>query len=95
MIKYVLAGVGAGAASALYLAYSYHPILLHDAIHAFIFSSGLIAMYLAKTLTASKSGYYIAGALPVHLALHYFVVKDLASLIGTGVSQALNFGSLP
>lgn len=94
MIRYLLAGIGAGAASAFYLAYNYHPILLHGAVHAAIFSSGLIAMYFGKKLAAKTAGYYLAGALPVHLAVHYFVVRDLPQLFSR-VSHVLNFGSLP
>ena len=92
MIKWTVAGVAAGAASALYLAYTYHPILLHGAIHAAIFTSGLIGAYFAKSLTAKKTGYYVAGALPVHLAIHFVIIRDLHF---TGVSHLLNFLSLP
>jgi hypothetical protein len=78
------AGFAAGTASALYLVYNYQPILLNGTIHAGIFASGLVAMYFAKKLTAMKAGWYIAGALPVHLA--QFI----------GVSHILlNFSSLP
>jgi hypothetical protein len=92
MIKYLLAGIAAGAASATYLAFYYQPILLNGAVHAAIFVSGLAAMYLAKALTAKKAGWYVAGALPVHLAIHFIVIKDLQL---TGVSQFLNLPSLP
>lgn len=92
MIKYLLAGIAAGAASATYLAFYYQPILLNGAVHAAIFVSGLVAMYFAKTLTAKKAGWYVAGALPVHLAIHFVVIKDLQL---TGVSQFLNLPSLP
>ncbi len=78
MIRYVLAGIGAGAASALYLYVTYHPLLLHGAIHAAIFASGIIAMLITKTLTAKKAGAYVAGALPVHLAIHFLVIGDLS-----------------
>jgi hypothetical protein len=94
----VLAGVAAGAASALYLAsFTYHPpllLLLHGTIHAAIFASGLIAGYFAKALTAKKAGLYVAGALPVHIAIHFTVIGDLAQLM-IGVSHLLNFASLP
>lgn len=92
-MKWVLAGVAAGTASALYLAVTYHPLLLHGTIHAVIFASGLIAGYLANALTAKKAGAYVAGALPVHLAIHFLVIGDLAQLIG--VSHLLNLTSLP
>lgn len=49
MLTYLLIRVAAGVASALYLAYNYHPLLLNGAIHAAIFSSGLVAMYFAKS----------------------------------------------
>lgn len=95
MIIWVLAlGVAAGAASAMYLAYNYQPILLNGAIHAVIFSSGLIAMFFAKKLTAKVAGWYVAGALPVHLAIHFVIIRDLAQLIGVS-HFSLNFGSLP
>jgi hypothetical protein len=35
-------------------------------------------MYFTKTLTAKKAGWYVAGALPVHLAIHFVVIKDLS-----------------
>jgi hypothetical protein len=92
MKRWALYGIAAGVASALYLAYTYHPLLLHGAIHAAIFASGLIAGYFAKTLTAKKALYYVAGALPVHLAIHFVVIRDLQL---TGVSHLLNFLSLP
>jgi hypothetical protein len=92
MIKHLLAGIAAGVASAMYLAFYYQPILLNGAVHAAIFASGLVAMYLSKTLTAKKAGWYVAGALPVHLAIHFVVIRDLQL---TGVSQFLNLPSLP
>lgn len=49
MIVFLLAGIAAGAASALYLAYNYQPILLNGTIHAAIFISGLVAMHLRKS----------------------------------------------
>lgn len=88
------AGVAAGAASALYFAYNYHPILVHGPIHAAIFASGLVAIYFAKRLTAKKVGWYVAGALPVHLAIHFFIIRDLAHLVGVS-HILLNFWSLP
>jgi hypothetical protein len=94
LIFYFLTGIAAGVASALYLFYNYHPILLNGAIHAAIFGSGLVAMYFSKRLTAHNAGWYLAGALPVHLAIHFTVIGDLAQLMG--VSHALlNFLSLP
>lgn len=92
MRRWALYGIAAGAASALYLAYTYHPLSLHGTIHAAIFASGLIMAYFAKTLTAKKAGYYVAGALPVHLAIHFIIIRDLQL---TGVSHLLNFLSLP
>jgi hypothetical protein len=77
MLTFLLAGIAAGVASALYLAYSYHPILLNGAVHAAIFGSGLVAMYFAKRLTARTAGWHLAGALPVHLAIHFTVIGDL------------------
>ena len=95
MVKFLLAGIAAGAASALYLAYNYHPLLLNGAIHAGIFASGLVGMHFAKRLSAKSAGWYLLGALPVHLAIHFTIIGDLAQLL-TGVSHALlNFLSLP
>lgn len=94
MLRVLLAGVAAGAASALYLAYNYHPIILQGTIHAGIFASGLAALYFAKKLTARAAGWYLIGALPVHLAIHFTIIGDLAQL--TGASHILlNFLSLP
>ncbi|HEU4605079.1 MAG TPA: hypothetical protein VFS46_02455 [Nitrososphaera sp.] len=77
MLIYLLIGIAAGVASALYLAYNYHPLLLNGAIHAAIFASGLVAMYFTKKLTAKSAGWYLAGALPVHLAIHFLIIGDL------------------
>lgn len=74
---YLLVGVAAGVASALYLAYNYHPLLLNGTIHAGIFGSGLVAMHFAKKLNVRTTGWYLAGALPVHLAIHFLVIRDL------------------
>ena len=92
MIRYVLAGIGAGTASAFYLYFTYHPLLIHGFVHAAIFAAGIIAMLVTGTLTAKKAGAYVAGALPVHLAIHFLVIGDLQLI---GVSQFLNFSSLP
>jgi hypothetical protein len=92
MIRYVLSGIGAGAASAFYLYFTYHPLLIHGAVHAAIFAAGIIAMLITGTLTAKKAGAYVAGALPVHLAIHFLVIGDLQL---RGVSQFLNLSSLP
>ena len=78
MIRYALAGIAAGIASATYLAFYYQPILLNGAVHAAIFMSGIIAMYFAKTLTAKKASWYVASALSVHLAIHFVVIKYLS-----------------
>ena len=77
MLIYLLIGIAAGAASALYFAYNYHPILVNGTIHAGIFASGLVAMHFAKRLTARTAGWYLAGALPVHLAIHFTMIGDL------------------
>lgn len=77
MLIYLLVGIAAGVASAFYLAYNYHPLLLNGAVHAAIFGSGLVAMYFSKRLTAKSAGWYLAGALPVHLAIHFTVIGDL------------------
>ncbi len=77
LLIYVFIGLAAGVASALYLAYNYHPLLLNGAIHAGIFASGLVAMYFAKKLTARTAGWYLVGALPVHLAIHFTIIGDL------------------
>jgi hypothetical protein len=76
---FLLIGIAAGVASALYLFYNYHPILLNGTIHAGIFTSGLVAMYFVKKLTARTAGWYLAGALPVHLAIHFTVIGDLSN----------------
>ncbi|MEW5840208.1 MAG: hypothetical protein AB1753_04315 [Thermoproteota archaeon] len=98
--KWALAGVAAGAASALYLFYNYHhPLLLHGAVHAAIFASGLLllaAFFIngKKLLDAKRAGAYVAGALPVHLAIHALLIKDILQF--TGVSHlSLSFSSLP
>jgi hypothetical protein len=94
MLIYLLAGLAAGVASALYLFYNYHPLLLNGAIHAAIFATGLVAMYFTKKLNAKSVGWYLAGALPVHLAIHFVIIRDLAQLMGVSHSL-LNFLSLP
>lgn len=94
MLIYLFMGIAAGVASAFYLFYNYHPLLLNGAVHAAIFGSGLVVMYFTKRLSAKSAGWYLVGALPVHLAIHFLVIGDLAQL--TGVSHVLlNFLSLP
>jgi hypothetical protein len=93
-IRAILVGVAAGAASAMYFAYNYHPVLLNGPIHAAIFGSGLAAIYFAGRLSLRTVVWYIAGALPVHLAIHIVVIGDLAQLIGVSHSL-LNFSSRP
>ena len=53
-------------------------MFLHGTIHAVIFASGLVAMHFAKKLTAGKAAAYVAGALPVHLAIHFAAIKDIS-----------------
>lgn len=93
-VRAILVGVAAGAVSAMYFAYNYHPILLNGPIHAAIFGSGLVAIYFAGRLAPRTVVWYIAGALPVHLAIHFVVIGDLAQLMGVSHSL-LNFSSLP
>ena len=94
MLIFLIAGAVGGAASALYLAYNYHPVLLNGAIHGGIFVSPLVAMYFVKKLNLRTSGLYLAGALPVHLAIHFTIIGDLDQLIGVS-HILLNFLSLP
>lgn len=81
MLTYLLIGIAAGVASALYLFYNYHPLLLNGAVHAAIFGSGLVVMYFAKRLTTKNAGWYLAGALPVHLAIHFFCNRRSAATL--------------
>ncbi len=94
MLIFLIAGVVGGATSAFYLAYNYHPLLLNGAIHGGIFVSPLIAMYFVKKLNVHTTGVYLAGALPVHLAIHFTIIGDLAQLIGVS-HILLNFLFLP
>jgi hypothetical protein len=94
IVKYILAGIAGGATSATYLVFYYQPILINGSIHAAIFASGLVVMYFAKSLTAKNVGIYVAAGLPVHLAVHFIVIRDIFQL--TGVSHfLLNLPSLP
>ena len=94
MLIFLIAGAVGGAASAFYLAYNYHPLLVNGAIHGGIFVSPLVAMYFFKKLNVRTIGLYLACALPVHFAIHFMIIGDLAQL--TGVSHILlNFLSLP
>jgi hypothetical protein len=63
-------------------------------IHGGIFVSPLVAMYFVKKLNVRTAGLYLAGALPVHLAIHFTIIGDLAQLIGVS-HILLNFLSLP
>jgi hypothetical protein len=94
MLIFLIAGAVGGATSAFYLAYNYHPLLVNGAIHGGIFVSPLVAMYFVKRLNVRSSGLYLAGALPVHLAIHFTIIGDLAQLIGVS-HILLNFLSLP
>lgn len=90
----MIAGAVGGATSAFYLAYNYHPLLVNGVIHGGIFVSPLVAMYFVKKLNVRTIGLYLAGALPVHLAIHFTIIGDLAQLIGVS-HILLNFLSLP
>ena len=94
MLIFLILGSVGGATSAFYLAYNYHPLLVNGAIHGGIFVSPLVAMYFVKKLNMRSSGLYLAGALPVHLAIHFTIIGDLAQLIGVS-HLLLNFLSLP
>ena len=94
MLIFLIVGAVGGATSAFYLAYNYHPLLLNGTIHGGIFVSPLVAMYFVKKLNVRTSGLYLAGALPVHLAIHFTIIGDLAQLIGVS-HFLLNFLSLP
>ena len=94
MLIFLIVGAVGGATSAFYLAYNYHPLLLNGTIHGGIFVSLLVAMYFVKKLNVRTSGLYLAGALPVHLAIHFTIIGDLAQLIGVS-HILLNFLSLP
>ena len=94
MLILLIVGAVGGATSAFYLAYNYHPLLLNGVIHGGIFVSPLVAMYFVKKLNMRSSGLYLAGALPVHLAIHFTIIGDLAQLIGVS-HLLLNFLSLP
>jgi hypothetical protein len=96
LLIYLLISIAAGVGSATYLFYNYHPLLLNGAVHAAIFASGLVAIYFAKRLTARTAGWYLIGALPVHLAMHFAIIGDLRLHQLTGVSHILlKFLSLP
>ena len=94
MLIFLIAGAVGGATSAFYLVYNYHPLLVNGAIHGGIFVSPLVAMYFVKKLNVRTIGLYLAGALPVHLAIHFTIIGDLAQLIGVS-HILLNFLSLP
>ena len=94
MLIFLIVGAVGGATSAFYLAYNYHPLLLNGVIHGGIFVSPLVAMYFVKKLNMRSSGLYLAGALPVHLAIHFTIIGDLAQLMGVS-HLLLNFLSLP
>ena len=94
MLIFLIAGAVGGATSAFYLAYNYHPLLLNGAIHGGIFVSPLVVMYFVKKLNVRTGDLYLAGALPVHLAIHFTIIGDLAQLIGVS-HTLLNFLSLP
>jgi hypothetical protein len=94
MLIFLIVGAVGGATSAFYLAYNYHPLLVNGAIHGGIFVSPLVAMYFVKKLNVRTTGLYLAGALPVHLAIHFIIMGDLVQLIGVS-HILLNFLSLP
>jgi hypothetical protein len=94
MLVFLLLGIAAGTTSAIYLAYNYHPLLLNGTIHAAIFASGLVWMCFARKLTGEAVGWYLTGALPVHLAVHLMIIGDLSQ--SRNVSHILlNFLSFP
>jgi hypothetical protein len=87
-------GAVGGATSALYLVYNYHSLLLNGAIHGEIFISLLVPPYFVKKLKVRTTGLYLAGAPPVHIAIHFTIIWDLAQLISVS-HFLLNFLSLP
>jgi hypothetical protein len=94
MLIFLILGSVGGATSALYLFYNYHPLLLNGAIHGGIFISLLVPMYFVKKLNVHTTVLYLAGALPVHLAIHFTIIGDLAQLMSVS-HILLNFLSLP
>jgi hypothetical protein len=94
MLIFLITGVVGGATSAFYLSYYYDPLILNGAIHVGIFLSPLVAMYFIKKVNVHTTGLYLAGALPVHLAIHFAIIGDLGQFIGVSHSL-LNFLSLP
>ena len=94
MLTFLIVGIVGGAVSAFYLAYNYHPLLINGVIHGGIFVSLLVAMYFVKKWNVRTVGLYLASALPVHLAIHFIIIGDLAQLIGVS-HILLNFLSLP
>jgi hypothetical protein len=94
MLIFLITGTVGGATSAFYLAYNYHPLLVNGVIHGGIFVLPLVIMYFIKKLNVRTSSLYLAGALPVHLAIHFTIIGDLAQLIGVS-HILLNFLSLP
>lgn len=77
----IAVGVFAGLASAFYLAYNYYPLYVNGTIHALIFASGLVAIFaFLKKVSIRIACWYIAGALPVHLAIHFFIIGDILSI---------------
>ena len=94
MLIFLILGAAGGATSALYLVYNYHPLLLNGVIRGGIFISLLVPMYFVKKLNVRNIGLYLAGALPVHLAIHFMIIGDLAQLMRVS-HFLLNFRSLP
>lgn len=77
-IVIVSVGIAFGLASAFYLAANYHPFSIHGTIHAIIFATGLAAIFgYYRKASRRTAALYVAGALPVHLAVHFIVIKDI------------------
>jgi hypothetical protein len=60
----------------------------------FLFHRLSVPMYFVKKLNVHNIGLYLAGALPVHFAIHFMIIGYLAQLMSVS-HFLLNFLSLP
>ncbi|GBC74596.1 hypothetical protein HRbin05_00640 [archaeon HR05] len=78
LLLLISAGVASGIASALYLYFNREPLMVQLTIHALMFPSGYILLYLYKRVRNYKSiAVYLVSALPLHLLIHILLIRDI------------------
>ena len=95
MLIFFLAALAAGAARCIIPVYNYHPLLVNGVIHSGILVSVLVVMHFVKKIECMCWWTIcMVGVLPVHLAINFAIIGNLAQLMDVS-HILLNFLSLP